>query len=70
MNLHEYQAKELLFQFDLPILQGKAYINNLKNKANFILIFLNFSIYHDSISTVFMCFLSVYASLYAGRSFF
>ena len=29
MNLHEYQAKELLRQFDLPILKGKAYINNL-----------------------------------------
>ena len=29
MNLHEYQAKELLQQFDLPILKGKAYINNL-----------------------------------------
>ena len=30
MNLHEYQAKELLRQFDLPLLKGKAYINNLK----------------------------------------
>jgi len=29
MNLHEYQAKELLQQFDLPLLKGKAYINNL-----------------------------------------
>ena len=29
MNLHEYQAKELLRQFDLPLLKGKAYINNL-----------------------------------------
>ena len=30
MNLHEYQAKELLRQFDLPLLKGKAYINNLE----------------------------------------
>ena len=30
MNLHEYQAKELLQQFDLPLLKGKAYVNNLK----------------------------------------
>jgi len=30
MNLHEYQAKELLLQFDLPLLKGKAYINNLE----------------------------------------
>ena len=29
MNLHEYQAKELLRQFDLPLLKGKAYINNV-----------------------------------------
>ena len=29
MNLHEYQAKELLRQFDLPLLKGKVYINNL-----------------------------------------
>ena len=29
MNLHEYQAKELLRQFDLPLLNGKAYIDNL-----------------------------------------
>jgi len=29
MNLHEYQAKELLRQFGLPLLKGKAYINNL-----------------------------------------
>ena len=29
MNLHEYQAKELLQQFALPLLKGKAYINNL-----------------------------------------
>ena len=31
MNLHEYQAKELLRKFDLPILKGKFYLNNLKN---------------------------------------
>ena len=30
MNLHEYQAKKLLRQFDLPLLKGKAYVNNLK----------------------------------------
>ena len=30
MKLHEYQAKELLRQFDLPLLKGKAYINNLE----------------------------------------
>ena len=30
MNLHEYQAKELLRQFDLPLLNGKTYIGNLK----------------------------------------
>ena len=30
MNLHEYQAKELLKQFDLPLLKGKAYIDNLE----------------------------------------
>ena len=30
MNLHEYQAKELLLQFELPLLKGKAYINNLE----------------------------------------
>jgi len=30
MNLHEYQAKELLRQFDLPLLKGKAYVNDLK----------------------------------------
>ena len=29
MNLHEYQAKELLRQFDLPLLKGKAYVNDL-----------------------------------------
>ena len=30
MNLHEYQAKELLRQFDLPVLKGKAYVENLE----------------------------------------
>ena len=30
MNLHEYQAKELLRQFDLPLLKGKAYVENLE----------------------------------------
>jgi len=30
MNLHEYQAKELLRKFDLPLLNGKTYIGNLK----------------------------------------
>jgi len=30
MNLHEYQAKELLRQFNLPLLKGKAYVNNLQ----------------------------------------
>ena len=29
MNLHEYQAKELLKKFDLPLLKGRTYINNL-----------------------------------------
>ncbi len=31
MNLHEYQAKQLLLDFDLPILSSKFYINNLNN---------------------------------------
>ena len=31
MDLHEYQAKELLRQFNLPLLEGKAYINQLDN---------------------------------------
>lgn len=30
MNLHEYQAKELLRKFELPLLNGKTYIGNLK----------------------------------------
>ena len=29
MNLHEYQAKELLRQFNLPLLNGKAYVDKL-----------------------------------------
>ena len=29
MNLHEYQAKELLRKFDLPVLKGFAFIENL-----------------------------------------
>ena len=31
MNLHEYQAKELLRKFDLPIPSGKFFQNNLKD---------------------------------------
>ncbi len=31
MNLHEYQAKELLRKFNLPLLSGKFYISNLNN---------------------------------------
>jgi succinyl-CoA synthetase beta subunit len=34
MNLHEYQAKELLKQFNLPLLKGKVYINQLDNIEN------------------------------------
>ena len=34
MNLHEYQAKELLKKFNLPLLKGKAYINQLDNIEN------------------------------------
>ena len=29
MNLHEYQAKELLKIFDLPVLKGVVFIENL-----------------------------------------
>ncbi len=29
MNIHEYQAKEILKNFGLPVLNGKAYNNNL-----------------------------------------
>jgi succinyl-CoA synthetase beta subunit len=31
MDLHEYQAKELLRQFNLPLLEGKAYIDHIDN---------------------------------------
>ena len=31
MNLHEYQAKELLKKFDLPLLKGKSYTYLLKS---------------------------------------
>ena len=31
MNLHEYQAKELLRKFNLPLLSGKFYISSLNN---------------------------------------
>ena len=30
MNLHEYQAKELLLKFKLPILKGKIYFNKIE----------------------------------------
>ena len=29
MNLHEYQAKDLLRKYNLPILEGKSYIENV-----------------------------------------
>ena len=29
MNIHEYQAKEILKKFGLPILNGKSYEKNL-----------------------------------------
>ena len=31
MNLHEYQAKAILKDFNLPILKGKYYINDLSS---------------------------------------
>jgi len=31
MNLHEYQAKELLRKFNLPLLKGKSYIGSLES---------------------------------------
>jgi succinyl-CoA synthetase beta subunit len=34
MNLHEYQAKELLVKFGLPLLKGKSYINSLDGIEN------------------------------------
>ena len=30
MNLHEYQAKDLLRKYNLPILDGKYYIENIE----------------------------------------
>ncbi len=40
MNLHEYQAKELLRKFDLPVLKGVSFIENL-NKIQESLDILN-----------------------------
>ena len=37
MNLHEYQAKQLLKKFDLPLLKGKAYVNQLDGIENDLL---------------------------------
>jgi succinyl-CoA synthetase beta subunit len=31
MNLHEYQAKELLRKYDLPLLNGAVFIESLSN---------------------------------------
>ena len=31
MNLHEYQAKDLLRKYNLPILAGKSYKENINN---------------------------------------
>ena len=31
MNLHEYQAKDLLRKYNLPILEGKSYLKNIDN---------------------------------------
>ena len=39
MNLHEYQAKELLLEFELPILKGKSYIetlNGIEDDLNYL----------------------------------
>ena len=33
MNIHEYQAKEILKNFGLPVLEGKSYIKNLETIA-------------------------------------
>ena len=33
MNLHEYQAKDLLKKYNLPILEGKSYIENVDDLA-------------------------------------
>ena len=40
MNLHEYQAKELLRKFDLPVLKWVSFIENL-NKIQESLDILN-----------------------------
>ena len=29
MNLHEYQAKDLLRKYNLPLLEGKSYLENV-----------------------------------------
>ena len=34
MNLHEYQAKDLLRKYNLPLLEGKSYIENVDNLSN------------------------------------
>ena len=34
MNLHEYQAKELLCKYELPLIKGKVFIGNLSNLDN------------------------------------
>ena len=31
MNLHEYQAKDVLKKFDLPILKGQSYENSIQS---------------------------------------
>ena len=33
MNLHEYQAKDLLRKYNLPILEGKSYIQGIEDIA-------------------------------------
>tara|TARA_B100000686_G_C16796416_1_gene982682 strand:+ start:1668 stop:2852 length:1185 start_codon:yes stop_codon:yes gene_type:complete len=33
MNIHEYQAKKLLSQFDLPILQGKVFLEKISKST-------------------------------------
>ena len=34
MNLHEYQAKDLLRKYNLPLLEGKSYIENVDSLSN------------------------------------